>query len=69
MTTSPESIALSKDLRKRGWSFVGPTTMYALTQAVGLVNDHFEGCGAWGAALDARRVFQSPKHTPKSRPV
>ena len=69
MTTSPESIALSKDLRKRGWSFVGPTTMYALMQAMGLVNDHIEGCGARGAALEARRVFQSPKHTPKSRPV
>jgi hypothetical protein len=38
------SIALSKDLRKRGWSFVGPTTMYAFMQAVGLVNDHLVGC-------------------------
>ena len=42
--TSPESIALSKDLKKRGWSFVGPTTMYAFMQAMGLVNDHIEGC-------------------------
>jgi DNA-3-methyladenine glycosylase I len=41
---TPESIALSKDLRKRGWSFVGPTTMYAFMQAVGMVNDHFTGC-------------------------
>lgn len=39
-----ESIALSKDLRKRGWSFVGPTTMYAFMQAVGMVNDHLAGC-------------------------
>lgn len=42
--TCPESIALSKDLKKRGWSFVGPTTMYAFMQAMGLVNDHIEGC-------------------------
>jgi DNA-3-methyladenine glycosylase I len=43
-STSPESIALSKDLKKRGWSFVGPTTMYAFMQAMGLVNDHLEEC-------------------------
>lgn len=41
---TPESKALSKELRRRGWSFVGPTTMYAMMQAVGIVNDHFEGC-------------------------
>jgi DNA-3-methyladenine glycosylase I len=41
---SPESTALSKDLKRRGWTFVGPTTMYAFMQAMGLVNDHFEGC-------------------------
>ena len=44
MPTTPESIALSKDLRRRGWTFVGPTTMYAFMQAVGLVNDHLHGC-------------------------
>ena len=44
MATTKESIALSKDLKKRGWSFVGPTTMYAFMQAVGLVNDHLHGC-------------------------
>jgi DNA-3-methyladenine glycosylase I len=44
--TSVESIALSKDLRKRGWSFVGPTTMYAMMQSAGLVNDHIHGCFA-----------------------
>jgi DNA-3-methyladenine glycosylase I len=44
MTTTPESTALSKELRRRGWSFVGPTTVYAFMQAVGLVNDHVEGC-------------------------
>jgi DNA-3-methyladenine glycosylase I len=44
MPITPESIALSKDLRKRGWTFVGPTTMYAFMQAMGLVNDHLHGC-------------------------
>jgi DNA-3-methyladenine glycosylase I len=44
MSSSAESIALSKDLRKRGWTFVGPTTMYAFMQAMGLVNDHLHGC-------------------------
>lgn len=44
MSTSAESVALSKDLRKRGWTFVGPTTMYAFMQAMGLVNDHLHGC-------------------------
>jgi DNA-3-methyladenine glycosylase I len=43
-TTNSQSIALSKDLKKRGWSFVGPTTMYAFMQAMGLVNDHLDGC-------------------------
>ena len=60
VTTSLESIALSKDLRKRGWSFVGPTTMYAFMQALGLVNDHIEGCSARAKALDARAAFKSP---------
>ena len=41
---TPESVAMSKDLRRRGWSFVGPTTVYAFMQAMGLVNDHLEGC-------------------------
>ena len=44
MAATPESTALSKDLRKRGWTFVGPTTVYAFMQAVGLVNDHVETC-------------------------
>ena len=57
VTTSPESIALSKDLRKRGWSFVGPTTMYAFMQAMGLVNDHLEGCSARGRAMAARSAL------------
>ncbi len=44
ITFTPESIALSKDLKKRGWTFVGPTTAYAFMQAMGLVNDHLKGC-------------------------
>ncbi len=43
-STSPASERLSKELRKRGWKFVGPTTVYAFMQAMGLVNDHTEGC-------------------------
>ncbi len=43
-STSAQSIAMSKDLKKRGWTFVGPTTMYAFMQAMGLVNDHLDGC-------------------------
>ncbi|MDB5989186.1 MAG: 3-methyladenine glycosylase [Herbaspirillum sp.] len=60
MTTSPESIALSKALKKRGWSFVGPTTMYAFMQSVGLVNDHLHDCSARAAALAARAGFKKP---------
>ena len=59
-TTSPVSIALSKDLKKRGWTFVGPTTMYAFMQAMGLVNDHIEGCHSRPAALAARAAFTPP---------
>jgi DNA-3-methyladenine glycosylase I len=44
--TSEQSVAMSKDLKRRGWSFVGPTTVYAFMQAMGLVNDHVEGCHA-----------------------
>ena len=60
VTTSPESIALSKDLRKRGWTFVGPTTMYAFMQAMGLVNDHLEGCVARTSVHAARSGFTVP---------
>lgn len=53
MATTPESTALSKDLRKRGWTFVGATTIYAFMQAVGLVNDHVEECEV-GRSLRSR---------------
>jgi DNA-3-methyladenine glycosylase I len=60
MSTSAESIALSKDLKRRGWSFVGPTTMYAFMQAMGLVNDHLHGCTSRPAAERARRALIRP---------
>jgi DNA-3-methyladenine glycosylase I len=60
MSTTEASIALSRDLRKRGWTFVGPTTLYAFMQAMGLVNDHLEGCAARTRALAAAREFRPP---------
>jgi DNA-3-methyladenine glycosylase I len=60
MTTSPQSIALSKALKKRGWSFVGPTTMYAFMQSIGLVNDHVHDCVGRAPALAARKRFRKP---------
>ncbi|MFT5170392.1 MAG: DNA-3-methyladenine glycosylase I [Candidatus Marinamargulisbacteria bacterium] len=60
VSTSAESIALSKDLKKRGWKFVGPTTMYAFMQAMGLVNDHVSGCEIGKAVLQAREEFRRP---------
>lgn len=60
MTQTPESAALSKDLKKRGWKFVGPTTMYAFMQAMGLVNDHLEGCSGRAAVETARRELVRP---------
>jgi DNA-3-methyladenine glycosylase I len=59
-STSPESTALSKDLKKRGWKFVGPTTAYAFMQAMGLVNDHVEDCVIRPKAERARRSFRRP---------
>jgi DNA-3-methyladenine glycosylase I len=57
LTTSPEALALSADLRRRGWRFVGPTTVYAFMQAMGLVNDHLEGCSVRAPALQARAAL------------
>jgi DNA-3-methyladenine glycosylase I len=57
---TPESSALSKDLKQRGWKFVGPTTVYAFMQAVGLVNDHREGCDVHDPAAQARERFERP---------
>jgi DNA-3-methyladenine glycosylase I len=57
MATTEESRALAKDLKRRGWRFVGPTTVYAFMQAMGLVNDHLDGCFAREAARRARAEF------------
>ncbi len=60
LTTSPESVALSKDLKRRGWTFVGPTTVYAFMQAMGLVNDHVHGCTIRKEVSAARASFRPP---------
>jgi DNA-3-methyladenine glycosylase I len=53
--TTPGSVALAKDLKRRGWTFVGPTTVYAFMQAMGLVNDHLDGCSVRKRAQTSRR--------------
>jgi DNA-3-methyladenine glycosylase I len=60
MTTSPEAKGMSKDLKRRGWTFVGPTTVYAFMEAMGLVNDHLEGCDIRDEVERKRRVFRRP---------
>lgn len=59
-STSPESLALSKDLKKQGWKFVGPTTVYAFMQAMGLINDHVEDCVIRARVESARKRFRRP---------
>ncbi len=60
-STSTESIALSKDLKKQGWKFVGPTTVYAFMQAMGLINDHVEDCVIRAKVERARKSFRRPR--------
>jgi len=60
MAKTPASVALGKELKKRGWTFVGPTTAYAFMQAMGLVNDHLEGCAVRERADRARARFRRP---------
>ena len=60
VSTSAESIALSKELKKRGWKFVGPTTAYAFMQAMGLVNDHMHKCVCRQSVEKARQRFKRP---------
>ena len=60
VTTSAESLALSKDLKKLGWKFIGPTTMFAFMQAMGLINDHVEGCVIRAKVERARKSFKRP---------
>jgi DNA-3-methyladenine glycosylase I len=59
-STSPESIRLSKDLKKLGWAFVGPTTVYSFMQAMGLINDHAEDCIVRAKSARARKGFTRP---------
>jgi DNA-3-methyladenine glycosylase I len=61
VSTSPASIALSKELKKRGWKFVGPTTVFAFMQAMGLINDHAEGCVVRAKVESARKKFARPR--------
>jgi DNA-3-methyladenine glycosylase I len=61
LAVTPASTALSKDLKRRGWSFVGPTTIYAFMQAMGLVNDHLEGCASRAEAERARARLRRPR--------
>jgi len=61
MAKTPESTALSGELKQRGWTYVGPTTAYAFMQAMGLVNDHVEGCAFRDAAERARARFRRPR--------
>jgi DNA-3-methyladenine glycosylase I len=56
-STSAASRALSKEFKKRGWSFLGPTTVYAFMQAMGLINDHAKGCVVRDKVVQARRAF------------
>jgi DNA-3-methyladenine glycosylase I len=60
LSLTPESTALAKDLKRRGWRFVGPTTVYAFMQAMGLVNDHLAGCDAGEDVARARAEFKRP---------
>lgn len=58
---TPEAMAMSKDLRRRGWGFVGPTTVHSFMQAMGLVNDHLAGCAARLEVERLRRGFVRPR--------
>lgn len=60
MTQSEASVALSKELKRRGWTFFGPTTAYAFMQAVGLVNDHLHGCCCQAECAKDRAAFSPP---------
>ena len=60
VSTCEESVALSKDLKKKGWKFVGPTTVYAFMQAMGLINDHAKGCVSRTKVENARKKFKRP---------
>ncbi|WP_258933962.1 DNA-3-methyladenine glycosylase I [Nesterenkonia pannonica] len=60
MTTSPASVAMAKELKARGWTFLGPTTIFAFMQSMGLLNDHLRACATWPAVDRARAEFARP---------
>ncbi len=64
LTQSRESALMSRELKRRGWKFVGPTTSYAFMQAMGLVNDHLEGCSARSKIEALRTAFRRPSVAP-----
>ena len=68
VSTTPESTALSKELKRYGFRFVGPTTAYAAMQSLGLVNDHLVGCTSRAVCTEARAVFTPPHRPPPDRP-
>jgi DNA-3-methyladenine glycosylase I len=61
VSTSAESVALSKALKKQGWKFVGPTTVYAFMQAMGMVNDHATDCVIRSKVAASRKQFRVPR--------
>lgn len=61
LSPAPEAVAMSKDLRRRGWGFVGPTTVYSFMQAMGLVDDHLTGCTARVSVEEERGRFRRPR--------
>ncbi len=65
LAQTAESRALARELKRRGWRFVGPTTVYAFMQAMGLVDDHLAGCAARPAVERARSAFEPPRATPR----
>ncbi len=65
--TTAVSTRISKDLKKRGWTFVGPTTVYAFMQAMGLVNDHLEGCALRAVVEQKRAALTRPVAVPATK--
>ena len=68
VSSSPESVALAKELKARGWKFVGPTTVYSFMQAMGLVNDHAPECVVHGEVERASKAFSRPCQAGSLRP-
>jgi DNA-3-methyladenine glycosylase I len=69
LSTTERSIELSKDLKKRGWTYVGPTTCYAFMQAMGLVNDHVDDCYVRPEIERARARFRRPAKLGSGREI